>query len=191
MSSITGNWWAPVVSGVLAMLVGLAAFVWPGVTFEVLVLLFGVYAFLDGVLWLSFGLLAASEHDRWWPLVAGGLVGIAVGVLTFAETRTMGLALVYVIGAWAVATGVLEIVAAIQLRRLIAGEWLLGLSGVLSVVFGVLVLAQPAVGAFALVLLFGFYATLVGASQLTLGLRLRRLGQDLHRASQAASSVTL
>ena len=153
-------------------------------------LLFGVYAFLDGVLWLSFGLLAASENERWRPLVAGGLVGIAVGVLTFAETRALALALVYLVGAWAIATGAIEIVAAIQLRRLISGEWLLGLGGVLSVVFGVVVLAQPSVGAFALVLLFGFYTILVGASQVTLGLRLRSLGHDLGRAMQPVSSTS-
>ena len=190
LSSITRNWWAPVVSGVLAVIAGIAAFAYPGITFEALVLLFGIYAFLDGILWLAFGLLAASEHERWWPLVVSGIVGIAVGVLTFAETQSVGLALVYVVGAWAVVTGVLEIVAAIRLRQVMSDGWLMGLSGALSIVFGVLVFLQPNAGAYALTFIFGFYAILTGISQAWLGFRLRSLGQDLTSPVQTASSTS-
>src|SRR5215471_8939042 len=111
---ITGNWWAPATSGVLAILAGIAAFVWPDKTFEALVLLVGVYAFVRGSIWLAFGLLAANAHERWWPLVVNGVVGIALGVLAFAETQIMAVALVSLVGAWAVLTGALEIVAAIR-----------------------------------------------------------------------------
>lgn len=189
LSVIAGNWWAPVASGVLAIIVGVAAFVAPGQTFEALVLLFGVYAFVRGSIWLSFGLLAASARERWWPFVVNGIVGIALGVLTFAETHAMAVALVSLFGAWALLTGVLEIVAAIRFRQVIPDEYLLALGGALSIVFGVLVLAQPNVGAATLVLLFGSYAIVVGIAQVWLGLRLRSLGQGVRQVSQAVGRV--
>src|SRR5689334_4773746 len=106
---ITGNWWAPATSGVLAILAGVVAIAWPERTFEALVLLIGIYAFVRGSIWLSFGLLAATARERWWPFVVNGVIGIAFGVLTFAEPQGMAVALVSVLGAWAVLTGVLEV----------------------------------------------------------------------------------
>jgi len=189
LSQITGNWWAPVASGVLSIILGAAAFVWPSKTLEVLVLLFGAYAFLDGVIWLGFGLLAAGASERWWPFLVNGILGIALGVLTFSEPQAMAVALVSVVGAWAILTGVLEIVAAIGFRQVISNEWLMGLGGALSIVFGILVLAQPNVGALTLVLLFGAYAILIGIAQVWLGLRLRGLNQDLRGGGQMASTT--
>ena len=188
LSSITRNWWLGALRGTLAVIFGAAAFVWPGLTFEVLVLLFGAYAFVDGVIVLSFGLTAAGDGQRWWPLVLGGVIGIATGVLTFVQPAAMALALVYVIGAWAIVTGVLEIAAAIRLRNVITNEWLMGLSGALSIVFGAIVLAQPGAGALALVFLFGFYAILAGIAQISLGFRLRGLGESLQPRTQSATS---
>jgi uncharacterized membrane protein HdeD (DUF308 family) len=188
LSSLTRNWWLVALRGTLAVIFGAAAFVWPGLTFEVLVLLFGAYAFVDGVIVLSFGLAAAGDGQRWWPLVLGGGVGIATGVLTFVQPAAMALALVYVIGAWAIVTGILEIAAAIRLRDVISNEWLMGLSGALSIVFGGIVLAQPNTGALALVFLFGFYAILAGISQISLGFRLRGLGETLQPRTQSATS---
>jgi uncharacterized membrane protein HdeD (DUF308 family) len=191
LSSLTRNWWLVALRGTLAVIFGAAAFVWPGVTLEVLVLLFGAYAFVDGVLVFSFGLMAAGDGEQWWPLVLSGILGIGLGVLTFARPATMALALVYVVGFWAIVTGLLEIVAAIRLRDVISGEWLMGLSGVVSIIFGVLVLAQPSSGALALVYLFGFYAILAGLSQIGLGFRLRGLGADVRDASmQTVSSAS-
>jgi uncharacterized membrane protein HdeD (DUF308 family) len=179
LSLIAGNWWAPAASGVLAIVVGLAAFVWPGKTFEALVLLFGVYVFVRGSIWLAFGLLAAGSLERWWPFVVNGIIGLALGVLTFAETRTMAVALVSLAGAWAILTGALEVVAAVRFRQFIQNEWLLGISGVASIVFGVAVLAQPEIGIVTFALVFGAYAVLVGTAQVWLGLRLRRLGASV------------
>jgi len=190
LSSLSRNWWLVALRGTLAVILGAAALVWPGLTFEVLVLLFGAYAFIDGVIVLSFGLMAAGDGQRWWPLVLGGVVGIATGVLTFAQPAAMALALVYVIGAWAIVTGVLEIAAAIRLRDVISNEWLMGLSGALSIVFGGLVLAQPQAGALTLVFLFGFYAILAGISQISLGFRLRGLGESLQPRTQSATSAS-
>ena len=184
LSAITRNWWLAALRGSLAVIFGVAAFVWPGLTLEVLVLLFGAYAFVDGVVVLGFGLMAAGDGLRWWPLVLGGILGIAIGVLTFMQPAATALALVYVIGAWAMVTGLLEVVAAIRLRDVITTEWLLGFSGVLSVIFGVLVLAQPGAGALAVVFLFGFYAVLAGVSQIALGVRLRGLGDNRQPSTQ-------
>jgi uncharacterized membrane protein HdeD (DUF308 family) len=187
---ITGNWWAPVCSGLLAIVVGVIALMWPAKTFEALVLLFGVFAFVGGSIWLSFGLLAASARERWWPFVVNGVVGIALGLLTFTETQAMTTALVSLVGAWAVLTGVLEVVASIRFRQVIADEFLLGLSGVLSLVFGVVILAQPNIGAVTFALLFGAYAVLVGLAQVWLGLRLRSLGNDVRPVAEAVGSAT-
>ena len=189
LSSITSNWWLVALRGALALIFGVAAFVWPGITFEVLVLLFGAYAFVDGVLVLSFGLMSAGDGQPWSPLVLAGILGITVGVLTFAQPATMALALVYVAGAWAIITGLLQVVAAIRLREYISSEWLLGLSGVLSILFGALVAWQPGSGALTLVYLFGFYAILAGISQIVLGVRLRSLRDSLpmSTAQQATS----
>ena len=189
LSAITGNWWAPAASGVVAILVAIVAFVWPTKTFEALVLLVGIYAFVRGSIWLAFGLLAADARERWWPLVVNGVVGIAFGVLAFAETRTMAVAMVSLIGAWAVLAGVLEIVAAIRFRRVIPNEFLLGMSGVLQIAFGVVILAQPSIGAASLAFLFGIYAALLGLAQIWLGLQLKRLGDSASRVNPAAESV--
>ncbi len=188
LSSITRNWWLAALRGALAVVFGVAAFVWPGLTLEVLVLLFGAYAFVDGAVVLSFGLMAAGDHERWWPLVLGGVVGIATGVLTFIYPGATALALVYVIGAWAIITGILEIAAAIRLRKVITNERLMGFGGVLSIIFGVLVIARPGAGALTLVYLFGFYAILAGISQISLGFRLRGLGETLAPQTQQAAS---
>ena len=181
------NWWLLVLNGVLAVLVGAAAFLWPGMTFVVLVLLFGAFAFVQGVLTLSFGLVAAGETDNWWTLVLSGIVGIAAGVLTFAKTADMALALVYVIGMWAIVTGLLGIVGAIKLRKIVTDEWLLGFGGVLSIIFGALVLFQPVAGALAVTYMFGLYGVLLGVTQIVLGIRLHGLVEAVNRRVHAAS----
>src|SRR6185503_7037303 len=94
VAAISGNWWAPFASGLLAIVLGVVAFAWPSRTFEALVLVFGVYAFVGGAISLSFGLLAASARERWWPLVVNGIVGISVGVLDFSEPQAMAVVLV-------------------------------------------------------------------------------------------------
>ena len=189
LADITGNWWAPFASGVLAIVLGAAAFVWPTRTFEALVMLFGVYAFVGGAISLSFGLLAASAGERWWPLVVNGIVGISIGVLDFSEPQAMAVVLVSVVGGWAVLTGVLEIVAAVRLRRVIANEFLLGLSGVVSIVFGVLLVAQPSLGSATFAVLFGAYAVVIGVAQICFGVRLKGLRPSVQPIGEAATAM--
>lgn len=170
---LSRNWWLIVLRGVLAALFGLAAFLWPNLTFTVLVLFFGAYAFVDGLFAVVTGLRRVGESSRWWVFLLEGLVGIGVGVLTFVWPQITALAVIYLIAAWAILTGVLEISAAIRLRREIDNEWLLALSGVVSIVLGALLIFQPGAGSVAVTWALGAYALLFGLLLVILGFQLK------------------
>jgi uncharacterized membrane protein HdeD (DUF308 family) len=176
LQTLSRNWWAVALRGVAAILFGLAAFVWPQITVYALVLLFGAYCLVDGAFTLAAAFSrSAGSTGRGW-LVVRGLAGIAVGVLTFVWPGITALALLWVIAAWAVVTGVLEIVTAIRLRRELRNEWLLVLSGALTVVFGVLLVVWPASGVLALITLIGSFALVFGVLLVALAVRLHRHG---------------
>ena len=189
LSSLSRTWWIAALRGMFAILVGIAAFVWPGATLEVLVLLFGAYALVDGSTTLVLGLQAIGTRQRALPSIIGGLIGIVTGALTFVMPGLAALSLVYVVAAWAVITGVLQIMTAIRLREVISGEWRLGLGGALSVLFGLLLMTGPLAGALTLVILFGIYAIAAGISQVAFGLHIRGLSQRLPRPHPAASTA--
>lgn len=161
------------IRGIAGVAFGILAFAWPGITIAVLVGIFGLYALIDGALNLFLGLSHRSPQGRTWAHVVQGIFGIAAGILTFMWPGITALVLVIFIGAWAIVTGVFEIIAAIRLRRVITGEWLLALSGVLSVVFGVLVLAFPGAGAIGIAFILGAYAAATGIVLIALAIRLR------------------
>jgi uncharacterized membrane protein HdeD (DUF308 family) len=188
LSSLSRNWWIAALRGMFAILLGLAAFVWPGATLEVLILLFGAYALVDGATTLLLGVQALGT-SRALPSIIGGLIGIVTGVVTFAMPGLVTLSLVYVVAGWAVMTGVLQITTAIRLRDVISGEWRLAVGGALSIVFGLLLMTGPLAGALTLVFLFGIYAVAAGISQLAFGLYIRGLSQRLPRAHSAASAA--
>jgi uncharacterized membrane protein HdeD (DUF308 family) len=171
--------------GIVAVLLGLIAFFTPGATWVALIAVFAAYAFIDGIATLAMAFTYREPgQSRWWMLVVEGLAGIGVAVLMALRPRGTSLALLYVIGAWGLITGVMEIVEAIRLRHVIRNEWLLGLSGLLSIVFGVILFRAPVIGALAIVYTIGVYALLFGGTMIALGLRLRRLehrGEDLRR----------
>jgi uncharacterized membrane protein HdeD (DUF308 family) len=173
MESLAKNWWAVALRGVAAIIFGILAFIMPGVTLAVLVLLFGSYALVDGILNIIAAVSGRSGVRPWWALLLEGIVSIGAGLVAFFMPGLTALALVYVIAAWAVVTGVLEIVAAIRLRKAIDNEWWLGLSGALSIVFGVVLMMAPGAGALALVLWIGAYAVIFGILLVALGVRLR------------------
>ncbi len=176
------NWWWLALRGLAAIIFGILALIWPGITFEVLVLFFGAYVLLDGVFAVISALTHRTAGDHRWLLLLEGIVGIAVGVLTFLMPGVTAVALIYLVAAWGVITGLLEILAAIRLRREMSNEWLLALSGIVSVVFGLIVAAFPAVGALAIVWLIGVYAIIFGVLELVLAFRLRgaaRAGQPM------------
>lgn len=163
------------IRGILGIVVGVVAFAWPGITIAVLVGIFGVYAAIDGVTNLVLGLKRTPAQGRSWAQVLQGIVGIAAGVMTFLWPVVTAFVLIIFIGAWAIVTGIFEIVAAIRLRKIITDEWLLALSGVLSVIFGILVFAFPRAGAVGISWIFGAYAAAAGMVLVALGVRLRSL----------------
>jgi uncharacterized membrane protein HdeD (DUF308 family) len=167
------KWWTLALRGLAAVLFGVAAFVVPQITLLVLVALFGAYALVDGV----FALVAAFSRDldrrQWWALIAEGVAGIGIAVIAFAWPGVTAVTLVYLIAAWAVLTGVLEIIVAVRLRKEIEGEWLMALGGVLSIAFGALLAVYPVAGALSVVWLIGAYAVFFGALLIALGFRLR------------------
>ena len=162
-----------IIRGMLGVVIGLIAFAWPGMTIAVLVGIFGMYAILDGITNLFIDVHKTATDGRSWVQVLQGIVGIAAGVLTFVWPGVTALALIWFIGVWAVATGALEIAGAIRLRKIIQGEWLLALSGLVSIIFGVLVLGFPAAGAVGISWILGAYAAAAGFILIALGIRLR------------------
>jgi uncharacterized membrane protein HdeD (DUF308 family) len=171
------------VRGVAALAFGLLALVWPEITVLALVLVFGAYALVDGL----FALVAAVRGRQWagggrgWLLLEG-LLGVGTGIVALVWPDITALALLWVIAFWAVLTGVLEIVAAVRLRRVLDNEWLLILAGFLSIVFGLILMIWPRLGAVGLVWLIGIYAIAFGIVLLGLALRLRGLGRRLRAA---------
>ena len=168
------NWWILLLRGIAAVIFGCLAFFWPGITLVVLVMLYGAYAFVDGVLAISAAITRRGGRAPGWLMVIG-VLGIVAGVATIFWPAITALALLTVIGVWSILHGLFEIFGAIRLRREIEGEWLLILSGVLSVLFGLLVLAQPGAGALALVWMIGAYAVAFGALLIAFSLRMRAL----------------
>ena len=173
------NWWSLVIRGVIAILMAIITFVWPGITLAALVVVFGAYALVDGVIGIVGAWRAVEKHERWGALFLEGLVGIAAGLITFFWPALTALALVYIVAAWALVTGAFEIAAAIRLRRYIAGEWLLILSGIASILFGGILMLFPLAGALAIALWVGIYAFVFGLLLITLGFRLRSLSRGL------------
>src|SRR3954454_9009300 len=159
--------------GVLALIFGVLALVWPGVTVLALALIFAAYAVVDGVGMVVSG-LSRGDGGRRWSYVLAGVVGIVAGVLAAVWPAVTALALVLLAGGWAIVTGVLEIVAAVRLRRELTGEWVPALLGALSVIAGVLILLRPDVGALALATVLGVYALLAGVVLLVAAWRVRK-----------------
>ena len=173
LASMARNWWALVLRGVAAVIFGILAFIWPQITITVLVLLFGAFIFVDGIFAIIAAFRQREGNAQWWLLLIEGLAGVGIGILTFFFPNATALVLVLFIAAWAILTGILEIIAAIRLRKEIEGELLLAISGILSLAFGVLAFFFPASGATAIVWLIGAYAILFGIVMISLGLRLR------------------
>jgi len=173
------NWWLVALRGVAGIIFGILAFVMPGITLATLILLFGIYALADGVLDVIAAVRGGRrQEERWWALLIEGLVSIAAGVVALARPGLTAVVLLYLIAAWAIVTGVFELVAAFRLRHRITGELWLALSGVASIVFGVLIAMFPGAGALAVVLWIGAYAIVFGALLLGLAFRLRRWHEE-------------
>lgn len=173
LDDLARNWWVILLRGILALIFGVLTFVWPGITLAVLVALYGAFALVDGVLAIVAAIRGGAPAPRWW-LALVGVFGIAAGVLTVLWPQITAVMLLMFIAAWAIAMGVMQIVGAIKLRNEIEGEWLLIASGVLSVLFGVMLVAWPGAGALAMVLVIGAFAIMFGILMIGFSLRLRK-----------------
>jgi uncharacterized membrane protein HdeD (DUF308 family) len=177
-------WWLVLLRGIAAIVFGMLAWAWPGATLITLVLFWGAYALVDGVAALWAGWQTKDAGRPMWQIVLVGLLGIAAGVFTFVSPGITAIALLFLIAAWAIATGVFQIAAAIRLRKEIANEWFLILSGALSVVFGLLLFANPGAGALAVLWLIGAFAVAYGILLVIVAFKFRK-----HAASSAGASA--
>ena len=167
------NWWLLALRGLVAVLFGVLAFMWPGATLITLVWLFGAFALVNGILSLVLAAKTPKGYPKVGSLIFGGLLGILAGLLALVMPGITALGLLILIAAWAIVTGIMELVAAVRLRKIINNEWLLVLAGIASVVFGILLLFQPAAGALALIWLIGAWAFVFGTLLMILAFRMR------------------
>jgi uncharacterized membrane protein HdeD (DUF308 family) len=163
VEALARRWWAVALRGVSAILFGVIALAMPGITLVTLILLFGVFTLIHGVVALF------ARH------IAQGLIGILVGLVAFLWPGLTGVAFLFLIAAWSIVTGLFEIIAGIRLRKVISGEWMLILSGVLSLLFGLFVAMRPGAGALAIIWLIGAYAIVFGVMLVGLSFRLKGL----------------
>jgi len=171
VDELARHWWVIGLRGLAAVLFGILAFTLPGMTLAVLVLLFGAYALVDGILTLLAAFRGDAQHRI--AMAIEGVVGVLAGLAAFVWPGLTALVLLYIIAFWAIVTGVLEIVAAVRLRRAISNEFGLIVGGVLSVLFGIVLLVSPGAGALAVVFIIGAYAIVFGIALLVLAWRLR------------------
>ncbi len=168
------KWWLFLLRGLAAILFGLLAIIWPELTVTTLVILFGAFVLVDGVFALVAGLITVDANPRWWALIIAGLLAVGIGMVTFLWPEVTQTVLLYFIAAWALVTGVFRFLAALQLRQTVAGEWLLLLNGILSIIFGIVLFIFPQEGAVGLVIVIGAFALLIGLLNFFLGFRLRQ-----------------
>ena len=181
LHTLARNWWAIVLRGIFAILFGIGTFLWPGITLAVLVLLYGAYLFVDGILAVLWALARRREGSFSWEVFLAGLASLAAGVVTLLWPGVTAVALLYLIAVWAIVRGIFEILAAFHLRRELRNEWLLALNGVLSVALGVVLIVAPGAGALAVLWLIGTFALVVGILMIILGFRLKGMKNAVGR----------
>jgi len=191
MGYVTKNWWALLLRGLLAIGVGIYAFVQPGITLGALVLLFGIWALADGVFCLATLLAGQPKGARpWWSVLLEGIISIGAGILTFAYPGITLLALVFIVAARAIIVGAMEIVAAIRLRKEMTGEWMMGLLGVVQVLFGILVIAYPAAGTVAIVYFLGVFLMISGVIWTVMAFKMRSVNKRIERGEPVGTATT-
>jgi uncharacterized membrane protein HdeD (DUF308 family) len=173
------NWWALLLRGLVAIIFGTLALLMPMISIRFLVILFGSFVLVDGMLGIWLAIAGQKEYSDWIALFMWGLAGVGVGIMTFAKPGITTMVLLWFIAVWAISTGVLEMVVAIRLRKEIKGEWLLILGGLLSVAFGFLLMAQPGAGALAMIWVIGAYAVIFGFVLVILALKMRSVVKRL------------
>ncbi len=187
---LTRRWWTFAVQGVAALVFGVLTLVWPGLSLAVLIALFGAVALVRGVMALAASYNAHKRHLRWGSWLAIGLLDVVAGLVAWFWPGLTALALLYVVAAWAIVTGVMGIVATIEFHRAIRHAWLLALSGALSLALGVVLVVNPLSGILSLLWLIGVYAIVAGLAEVVFAVRVRLLrrdgGQTVSRLTHAA-----
>ncbi len=170
-------WKSLALRGGAAVVFGILTLIWPGITLLAMVLLFGVFALVHGASYLVAAAFRdpKTERRRGTLLIVQAGLGIVTGIITILWPGITALALLYLIAAWALMMGALEVTAAIRLRKDIRNEWMLGLAGILSLVVGVLLVLMPGAGAIAITWLIGWYALFMGILFLALAFKIRRM----------------
>ncbi|QDT55531.1 hypothetical protein Pan44_35750 [Caulifigura coniformis] len=184
---ISSGWWMLLIRGLGAIAFGLLALMWPGLTLFVLVLLFAAHAVVDGVMAIALGwqLRKRPGEAPWLLIILMGLVSVAAGIAAFTWPGLTAVVLLYMMAGWAIARGVFEVIAAVHLRKVIENEWFLVLAGVLSVLFGVSLIAWPAAGLMSLMWLVGSFSIAFGILQCVLAFRLKAVGREIRSAGGA------
>lgn len=173
LNVLASNWWTILLRGILAILFGLLALFWPEISISVLILLFGIFAIADGMFSIISELRRYGERARWWVLVFEGLAGMAIGVVAVIWPQITAVVFIYLVASWGLITGVLEILAAIRLRDVLEGEWILAVTGLLSIALGILFVLFPNASLVAMIWILGMYAILFGILLIVLSFRLR------------------
>jgi uncharacterized membrane protein HdeD (DUF308 family) len=179
LHALAKRWWLLLLRGIAAIVFGVLAFIWPGITLITLVFLYAAFALVDGVIALAAAFSGIAKPVSTWWLIVVGLLGIAAGIVTFLWPGMSAIVLVLFIGAWAVAHGIFEIIGAIKLRKEIDHEWALILGGIVSVLFGAILLIAPGAGALGLIWAIAAYSIVFGILFIAFSLRLRRHRHDI------------
>lgn len=172
LHALARNWWLILLRGIAAIAFGVLTFIWPGITLLTLALFYGIFALIEGGLALAAAVMGGAPAPRWWLAIVG-LLGLTVGVLTIMMPEMTAFILVLFVAGWAIATGIMQVIGAIRLRKEIDNEWMLIGVGVISILFGLLVAAQPGLGALSLAFVIGAYAIIFGITLVGLAFRLR------------------
>ena len=167
------DWWLLVLRGLLTLIFGFLAILWPGPTLEVFAYIFGAYMLVDGVFALLAMLSGRAHGSHWLAFLVEGVTGVIIGILALLHPGLAVEAIIYLIAAWAIVTGVFQIVEAIMLRRYIEGVFWLAVTGLVSILLGVLLITNPFAGAIALTWILGIYAIIAGVMLIGLGFQLR------------------
>jgi uncharacterized membrane protein HdeD (DUF308 family) len=178
LATVCKRWWVLLVRGLAAIALGICAIAWPGPTMVSLVWLFGIFSIVDGIAAIILGFRGEADGTVWWTMVILGLLAVGAGITAFAWPGLTLLVLAAIIAVSAMIRGAFEIFAAITLRKELEDEWILGLSGVMSIIFGCLIMFRPGAGLLAITLLIGAYMLALGVFAIALALRLRMMGRD-------------
>ncbi|PSL49022.1 uncharacterized membrane protein HdeD (DUF308 family) [Chitinophaga niastensis] len=167
-------WWIFLLRGIFALVLGVLAVFWPGITFATLIVFLGAYLFIAGIFAVAGAIAARKTNENWSVFLFSGLIGVILGILTFYNPFATGAALIYLVAFWAMLAGLMEIIIAIRLRKVITGEGWYIMGGLLTIIFGILLVSNPVAAAVTLTWVFGIYAIITGVMLISLSWRLRR-----------------